>query len=177
MTGDQWIATTASPVQMNAHVTTTAQPPQTILATEFVTWSVDPAGFATIDRLGRVTPVAIGSFNVVATVGDKSGRNPVRVLPDYSGNWSGEYRVTACSGGFDFRECPRIMTGEVGAGVQNGRYPFTLTLSQFRDQVTGTLREIRSNGDITLRSPGLFVSPGRSCSKPPCRSRITSRSA
>ena len=54
----------------------------------------------------------------MATLGDKTGGNRVRVLPDYSGNWSGEFVVSGCTGGFDFRECPRMMFGEGAARVR-----------------------------------------------------------
>ncbi len=139
---------------MTARVITSNTPFEYVDGTEHVTWSVDPAGFATVDHCGRVTPVAVGSFEVVARVGDKSGANRVRVLPDYSGNWSGEFVVSACTGGHDFRECPRMMFGEGAPGARR-RYPFALTLSQFRDEVTGTLREIRANGDIVAPVAGL----------------------
>jgi hypothetical protein len=78
----------------------------------------------------------------------------VRVLPNYAGNWSGEFVISGCTGGFDFRECPRMMFGEGSPGVHR-RYPFTLALSQDRDQVSGTLREIRTNGDIVAPVTGL----------------------
>ena len=50
------------------------------------------------------------------------------------GDWSGQFRITGCSGGFDFRECGRMMVG-AGAGTGTGTapspfYPFTLQLSQ-----------------------------------------------
>ncbi|MGH9221709.1 MAG: hypothetical protein ACRD1W_20550, partial [Vicinamibacterales bacterium] len=96
--------------------------------------------------LGRVTPLSIGTATVVASVGDKRGTNNIRVLPDYSGNWTGEFVVTSCTGGSDFRECGRIMFPLVGQGPGvRVRYPFTLALSQDRDQVTGTLREPQYN--------------------------------
>ena len=154
VTGNQWIATNAAPVQMNARVITSTQPLEYVDGTVHVEWSVDPPGFATIDRLGRVTPVAIGSFTVVARVGDKSGTNPVRVLPDYSGDWTGEFVVTGCTGGFDFRECGRIMFPLLGEGPGvRARYPFTVTLSQDRDQVTGTLREPFNNRRNDIVAP------------------------
>lgn len=49
-----------------------------------------------------------------------------------------------------------------GAGAGNGTgiapspfYPFTVTLSQFRDQVTGTVREPRGSGDLVYPVSGL----------------------
>src|SRR5688572_4244920 len=102
--------------------------------------ATEPAGIVAVDRLGRVTPLSIGTATVRATLGDKFGSNPVRVLPDYSGTWNGEFVVIGCTGGFDFRECGRIMFPLVGEGPGvRVRYPFSLALSQDRDQVTGML--------------------------------------
>jgi len=82
------------------------------------------------------------------------------VLPDFSGNWSGQFRITGCSGGFDFRECGRMMVG-AGAGTGTGTapspfYPFSMQLSQFRDQVTGTVREPRVSGELTYPVSGII---------------------
>ena len=49
--------------------------------------------------------VAVGTADVTATYGDKTGINPIRVLPDYTGNWSGDFVVTGCTGGHRF---PRV---------------------------------------------------------------------
>ena len=49
-----------------------------------------------------------------------------------------------------------------GAGAGSGTgiaaspfYPFTVTLSQFRDQVTGTVREPRASGDLVYPVTGI----------------------
>ena len=153
--GDMWIVTTSTPVQWTARLVTSTTPFDWVDGSDRVTWTVEPAGVVSVDRLGRVTPLSIGTAHVTATLGDKTGGNNVRVLPDYSGEWRGEYVVTGCTGGHDFRECGRIMQGEAGAGIQGGKYPFMLALSQFRDEVTGTLREIRANGDKVAPVTGL----------------------
>ena len=62
--------------------------------------------------------------------------------PDYTGQWSGTYVVTSCSGAVDPRTCGRLMFDQNFARIQ---YPFNLTLSQDRDQVTGTLNETSSS--------------------------------
>jgi len=148
--GDQWIPTNAAtPIQMTARLITSDSPFEYTLATNGVIWSIEPAGVASIDAQGRVTPVSIGTATVTARYGEKTGINPIRVLPDYSGNWSGQFRITGCTGGHDFRECGRMMVG-AGAGSGTGSapsplYPITMTLSQFRDQVTGTVREPRAS--------------------------------
>jgi len=154
-----WIATNAAPVQQTARLVTSTQPFEYTAATDGVQWSIDPAGIASIDQHGRVTPVAVGAAAVTARYGDKTGINNIRVLPDYSGTWSGQFRITGCTGGFDFRECGRMMVG-AGAGSGTGIsdnpfYPFTVTLSQFSDQVTGTVREPRASGDLTYPVTGI----------------------
>ena len=158
--GDMWIPTNvAAPVQMTARLITSNTPFEYTPATDGVLWSIEPAGVALIDQHGRVSPVSIGTATVTAKYGDKTGINPIRVLPDYSGTWSGQFRITGCTGGFDFRECGRMMAG-AGAGSGTGiapspLYPFTVTLSQFRDQLTGTVGEQRASGALTYPVTGL----------------------
>ena len=164
--GDQWIPTNvAAPVQMTARLVTSVTPFEYTLATDGVTWSMEPAGVALIDQNGRVSPLSIGTATVTAKYGDKTGINPIRVLPDYSGNWSGQFLITGCTGGFDFRECGRMMVG-AGAGsgtglADNPFYPFTMTLAQFRDQVTGTVREPRTSGDLVYPVSGIVRVAGQ----------------
>jgi hypothetical protein len=141
--GNQWIAINGGPVQMTARiftrVPTTGGPDEFVDDTDHVIWSVDPAGIATVDRQGRVTPVANGMARVIATLGERSASSAVRVLPDYSGTWSGHYIITGCSGAADPRTCGRIMFS-VSEGSRT-RYPVSVVLSQDRDQVTGTLTD------------------------------------
>jgi len=159
--GDMWIATTATAVPMTARLITSNTPFEWTDGSDGVAWSVEPAGVAAIDQRGRVTPLNIGTAAVTARYGDKVGTNSIRVLPDYSGNWSGEFVITSCSGGNDPRECGRMMFGVVVSGVATLlKYPFTLALSQARDQVTGTLREPRASGDIIAPVAGLVRQNG-----------------
>ena len=125
---------------MTARLVTSNSPFEYVNGTDGVTWSIDPAGVATIDQRGRVTPVASGNAIVTASYGDKTGTNSIRVLPDYVGHLVGRLRrhvvhrrprfsrVLAHHEPDRWRRCADV-------------YPFTLTLSQDRDQVTGTLRE------------------------------------
>jgi hypothetical protein len=164
--GDQWISTnSASPIQMTARLITSNSPFEYTLATAGVAWSIEPAGVALIDQHGRVSPLSIGTATVTAKYGDKTGLNPIRVLPNYSGNWSGQFQITGCTGGHDFRECGRMIAG-AGAGSGTGIapspfYPFALTLSQVRDQVTGTVRELRASGDLVYPVAGIVRLAGQ----------------
>ena len=58
-------------------------------------------------------------------------------LPSYAGTWSGTYRVTSCTGHYDFRLCGRLTTNILDGSPAH--HPFTLVLSQVLDQVSGTL--------------------------------------
>ena len=159
--GDEWIATNvAAPAQHTARLITSTTPLEYTLATAGVEWSIAPDGVAIVDQQGRVSPVAVGTATLTARYGDKTGTQQIRVLPDFSGNWSGQFRITGCSGGFDFRECGRMMVG-AGAGTGTGTapspfYPFSMQLSQFRDQVTGTVREPRVSGELTYPVSGII---------------------
>jgi len=104
--------------------------------TDHVAWTAEPTSVATIDRQGRVTAVTSGEVVVSASVGDKVGRARIRVLPDYSGVWTGEYRVFACSGAADPRTCPRNMFSE--STGQPILHSVSLTLNQTDDRVSGT---------------------------------------
>ena len=157
--GHEWIAPNVpAPVHHPARPHTSNTPFEYTAPTDGVEWSIAPAGVAIVDQHGRVSPVAIGTATLTARYGDKTGTQQIRVLYDFAGDWSGQFRITGCSGGFDFRECGRMMAG-AGAGTGTGIssnpfYPFTLALSQFRDQVTGTVRESRPSGDIEYAVTG-----------------------
>ena len=162
--GDQWIALNGGPVQMTARVftrlATSEGPGEFVDDTEHVAWSVESPGVVAIDRQGLATPLANGTTRVIATLGDKSARHSIRVLPNYSGTWSGNYIITACSGGVDFRTCPRLLFTETNN--QRILYPFRLTLTQERDAVTGTLIETnRAFGDVATPVTGFVRLAGQ----------------
>lgn len=158
--GNQWIATNSGPVQMIARVFTRLAssdgPGEFVDTTEHVTWSVDPAGVVAVDRQGRVTPVANGTALVIATLGQRSASKSVRVLPDYSGTWSGHYIITGCTGAADPRTCSRITIRSDGSRIT---YPFTVVIAQERDQVTGTLTDAPREFPISglVRQSGALV--------------------
>ena len=139
--GDSWIVVGGAPLQMTARVYTRSEPPAEFIDdTEHVTWSTDPAGVLTVDRQGHATAIASGAARVIATIGDRSARSPViTAVPDFSGTWSGNYIITGCSGAGDPRTCGRLMFSQ--ADGSRILYPFSLTLSQLQDRITGTLSE------------------------------------
>lgn len=162
--GNQWIATNSGPVQLTARVFTrlgsSEGPGEFVDTTEQVTWSVDSAGVVAVDRQGRVTPVANGTARVIATLGERSASISVRVLPDYSGRWSGAYILTACSGSADPRTCGRLMFS-VSDGSRT-QHPFTIELSQERDQVSGTVADASTTFPVSgfVRLSGTLVVEG-----------------
>jgi hypothetical protein len=141
VSGGQWVVVGGAPLQLSARIfTKTEAPAEFVDDTSHVTWSADPAGVVAVDSKGSVTGIGSGSVRVTATVGDKSGSLVMRAVPDYTGTWSGNYIVTACSGAADPRTCGRLMLGQ-GTAFTPVPYPFSLTVSQLQDQVTGTLHE------------------------------------
>ena len=132
-----------------------------IYDTDHVTWTVEPATVATIDARGKLTPIAIGQATVTARTPDRSGQSRIRVLPDYAGEWNGTFEIPGCTGGFDFRECGRLEFGLVGNGPGvRAKYPFTVSLSKFRGDVTGSIRESRASGDLTYPVTGFVRDSG-----------------
>src|SRR5689334_20428986 len=95
--GEQWITLNSMPVQMTARLITNITPLEYVDGSRGVIWTIEPAGIATIDQQGRLAPHASGSARVMATYGDKQSFNNIRVVPDYAGDWSGEFVITRCS--------------------------------------------------------------------------------
>src|SRR5688500_1914907 len=118
---DQGITLTSSAVKTTARLVTGTTPFEYVDGSEGVTSAVQPPGIATVDRLGRVTPIASGSARVLAVYGDKQGFNNIRVVPDYGGVWSGTDRITNCTGHYDSRICGRMMFNIIDGSP--GQYP------------------------------------------------------
>ena len=152
--GDEWVYLGGPGQQYTARIDLkSGESP--IYDTDHVTWTVEPATVATIDARGKLTPLAIGQATVRARTADRSGESRIRVLPDYAGEWNGHFEITGCTGGVDFRECGRLEFGLVGNGPGvRARYPFTVNLSKFRGDITGSIRESRPSGDLTYPVTG-----------------------
>jgi len=140
--GDQWIWTTSSPVQMTARLITRSQPQDYFPMTTGMRWSVDPAGVVTIDQRGIATVVSVGAATITARLGDKAGTLAIRVLPNFAGTWRGMYRNVSCSG----------LTPDVRTCFNNTFAPLrmSLSLTQDRDQVSGTLKDLNESRGIPL---------------------------
>jgi hypothetical protein len=156
--GGSWVVQGGNPLQMTARIYTRINPDEFVEDTDHVVWTVEPSGILTVVR-GRVTGVGSGTARVTATVGDKSGSWPVRSVPDFSGNWAGNYIMTGCSGAGDPRTCGRLMIDQTNG--QRILYPFRLTLSQLQDHVTGTLVEPSpSSGEVVTPVTGFVRDSG-----------------
>jgi hypothetical protein len=60
-------------------------------------WSSDAPEVAAIGEDGRVRAVSLGKTTIRARFEALSAVQPMRVVPDYEGTWSGQYRVLNCT--------------------------------------------------------------------------------
>ena len=67
--------------------------------TEAVTtgWRSDTASVATVTDGGLITGLANGNTVISVSSGGRTGQQTIRVVPDYEGQWTGNYRVTTCA--------------------------------------------------------------------------------
>lgn len=130
-------------------------------------WTSDNPAVATVDARGTVTAVAAGAATIRATSHGQVATRTVTVVPDFAGNWTGQYRIVTCTriSGPGTDPCRFILGG-------GGSAPLELQLAQTGRDVNGTLRlsnlEIFSTGavsggvreDGTLGLEGLLRLPG-----------------
>jgi Bacterial Ig-like domain (group 2) len=60
-------------------------------------WTSDAPDIARIQANGRLDALQFGEATIRATYETLAATLPLRVVPDYTGNWSGRYRVTDCT--------------------------------------------------------------------------------
>ena len=85
--------------------------------------------------------------------GDGPTTAPTPPVPNYQGQWTGDYSITGCSGTGVFAVSPAFCdTFRVGTVL-----PLTLTLTQSGSQVTGTA----NFGNIVMPVSGPVASDGR----------------
>jgi hypothetical protein len=95
-------------------------------ATVNATWATSNPSTATVSSQGLVTAVGPGMATITATYQNLNAVRTLRVLPSFSGSWSGRYQTTGCSGTSCAGSHAVGATGTVG-----------VFLTQLRDQVTG----------------------------------------
>lgn len=99
------------------------------------TWRSDSPAVATVDSNGRVTGAGSGETAISAELnGLRAAALAVRVVPDYQGRWTGDWRVAGCTTEGDWTRSDICRDVPVGAVL-----PFGLTLTQDRDTTTGTV--------------------------------------
>jgi hypothetical protein len=121
------------------------------------TWSSAATGVATVDSSGKVTAVASGQVTLTVTSSGASATRTIRVVPDYQGNWTGEYNVLSCTDSGDFRKedwCKAAMADPV--------VRVALTLTQTRDTVAGTWTHRLMTGSVqgTIDADGALTLAG-----------------
>jgi hypothetical protein len=98
------------------------------------TWRSEGPAVATVDSNGRVTGVGSGETAISAeSDGARATPRTIRVLPDYQGRWSGDWRLAGCTPDGDWARTDICRDVPVGTLL-----PFGLTLTQNRDTATGT---------------------------------------
>ena len=116
------------------------------------TWRSDSAAVATVYSNGRVTGAGSGETSISAeSNGLRAAPRTIRVLPDYQGRWSGDWRVGGCTTDGDWARsdiCREVSVGMV--------LPFALALTQDRDTAAGnvTIDDVAGPVQGSIRSGG-----------------------
>lgn len=99
------------------------------------TWRSDNPAVATADGNGRVTGIGSGETAISAeSNGVRATPRTIRVLPDYHGRWSGDWRIAGCTVDGDWARtdiCREVPVGSLS--------PFALALTQDRDTTAGNV--------------------------------------
>jgi Bacterial Ig-like domain (group 2) len=131
-------------------------------STVTATWRSETPAVATVDANGRVTGVGSGDTTISAEAsGVHATPRTIRVLPDYQGRWSGDWRVAGCTTDGDWRRTDICRDVPIDSLLS-----FALTLTQDRDTASGNVTlddvagpvqgPIRSGGHVNLA--GAFTS-------------------
>ena len=131
-------------------------------ATVTATWRSENAAVATVDANGRVTGIGSGETAISAeSNGVRATPRTIRVLPDYHGRWTGDWRIAGCTADGDWGRTDICREVPVGSLL-----PFALALTQDRDNASGNVTlddvagpvqgPIRPGGQLSLA--GAFTS-------------------
>lgn len=103
-------------------------------------WSSDAPDVMPIQPDGRAYGARLGATTIRASYETLTASLPLRVVPDYAGNWSGWYRVT---------ECTRL-SGDgpsVCRFLEGGRFGIRVALTQNGVRLAGTLDLLNNFND------------------------------
>jgi hypothetical protein len=116
------------------------------------TWRSESSAVANVDTNGRVTGVGSGETAISAEAnGARATPRTIRVLPDYQGRWSGDWRLAGCTPDGDWARSDICRELPVDTLL-----PFGLTLTQNRDTAAGTvtLDDVAGPVQGSIRLPG-----------------------
>ena len=127
------------------------------------TWGSDNMAVATVSSTGLVTTIASGQATIFFDASGTRGTKAIRVLPNYAGNWTGNYAVTSCSSAGLF-----LAMNSCALGFPTGQVlPYTMTLTQSAATVSGrftvgTVRDTlvfdQTSAPISLNGELVFTS-------------------
>jgi hypothetical protein len=95
-------------------------------------WSTDNSSVVLVASDGTVTGVGPGTARVQATYEGRSAAHNVRVVPEYGGDWRGDYRVARCEDTFDWR-------GVCDEEDPSATWLLSATFARDLETVTGTV--------------------------------------
>jgi len=116
------------------------------------TWRSENPAVANVDANGRVTGIGSGETAISAeSNGVRAVPRTIRVMPDYQGRWSGDWRVAGCTADGDWARtniCRDVPVGSLS--------PFALALTQDRDRAAGnvTLDDVSGPVEGSIRPGG-----------------------
>ena len=122
------------------------------------TWRSESPAVATVDSNGRVTGAGSGETAISAELnGLRAAPRGIRVLPDYHGRWSGDWRVNGCTPDGDWARSEICRDVPVGALL-----PFALSLTQNRDTAAGnvTLDDVAGPVQGSIQVGGQLAATG-----------------
>lgn len=113
------------------------------------TWSSDAPDVAAVSDDGRVRGISLGTTQIHAAFETMSAVNPLRIVSDYAGSWSGEYHFVGCTkvSGEGPDVC-RLFLGNTGV-----KLPLMVIVNQAGASVTGTLNLFTNNHKLLEAGP------------------------
>jgi Big-like domain-containing protein len=136
-------------------------------------WSSDTPEVAAIGEDGRVWAMRLGKATIKAAFEVLSAVQPMRVVPNYEGIWSGDYRIVQCE----------QLGGNVDICDQGGVLPMRTAVTQKGATLSGTLDFFSSGGRLVesgvvegqLDESGALVLTGTTISDPeqPGQTKVT----